>query len=74
MKKKILMVGILTAFAFLGCTEDEIVKPSYYSTPVISKTTNSFAYTLSADYYTQTIDFDRFTGKLNIALAKNSGN
>ena len=74
MEKKILMVGILTAFTFWGCTEDEIVKPSYYNTSVISKTTNAFVYTILAAYYTQTIDFDRFTGKLNIALAKNSGN
>lgn len=137
MKKKFLLVGVLAAFIFFGCAEDEIVKPSYYNTPVISKTTNAFAYTLLADYYTQTatydlnfnsdslafsliitnyfsgignleltdtsgaviyseilqgnkvisfvetnpgipkflhVDFDHFTGKLNIALAKSGGN
>lgn len=137
MKKKILLVGILTAFTFFGCTEDETLMPDYYNTPVVSKTINAFAYTLSADNYTQTatydlnftadslafsliitnyfsgignleikdtsgaiiysetlqgnkvisivednkgipnllhIDFDRFTGKINIALAKSGGN
>lgn len=58
MKKKILLVGILSAFSFFGCTEDEIVKPSYYNTPVISKTTNAFVYTLWADYYIQTATYD----------------
>ena len=137
MKKKLLLLVVLTSFYFFSCTEDESVNPGYYNTPVVSKTTNALAYTLLADYYTQTatydlnftsdslafsliitnyfsgignlelkdtsgaiiyseslqgnkvisftqanqgipkflhLDFDSFTGKINIALAKSSGN
>jgi hypothetical protein len=136
MKKKLLLVFLTLLVYLTGCTDDDVVNPGIYNTPVISKTTDALVYSLVADYYTQTagynlsftsdslaysliisnyfsgigslrikdstgaiiyqdtlqgntvlsftqydegipqkleIDFDRFTGTLNFALAKTSG-
>ncbi len=58
MKKVLLLLAILTVIYFAGCTDDEIVKPPYYNTPAMSKTTDAFAYTLTAEYFTSTAGYD----------------
>jgi hypothetical protein len=58
MKKELLIFLLALAFYLTGCTDDDSVNPSYYNTPVISKTTNAVAYSLIAEYYTQTAGYN----------------
>jgi hypothetical protein len=56
--KKVLFIFLLAFAVYLtGCTDDDI-NSSYYNTPVISKTTDALAYSLVADYYTQTAGYN----------------
>ena len=41
-----------------SCTEDETNNPGYYNTPVVSKTTDALAYSLVADYFTSTAEYN----------------
>lgn len=57
--KKALLIFLLVLTVYLtGCTEDETVNPGYYNTPVVSKRTDALAYTLVADYFTSTAEYD----------------
>lgn len=57
--KKVFLILLLSLTVYLtGCTDDETVNPSYYNTPVISKTTDALAYSLVADSYTQTAGYN----------------
>jgi hypothetical protein len=68
--KKILSFAFLAIAVFLvGCTEDEPSNPGYYNTPVVSKTTNAFAYSVSAEYYTSTAEYDLQFGSDSLAYS-----
>ena len=58
--KKVLFIFLLAFVLYLtGCTDDDDdINSSYYNTPVISKTTDALAYSLVADYYTQTAGYN----------------
>ena len=57
--KKELIIFLLTFAVYLsGCTEDETSNPGYYNTPVVSKTTDALAYSLVAEYFTSTAEYD----------------
>ncbi|MBE0550769.1 MAG: hypothetical protein IH619_00115 [Ignavibacterium sp.] len=58
--KKVLFIFLLAFAVYLtGCTDDDDdINSSYYNTPVISKTTDALAYSLAADYYTQTAGYN----------------
>ncbi len=54
-----LFIFLLAFVIYLtGCTDDDSVNSSYYNSPVISKTTDALAYSLVADYYTQTAGYN----------------
>ncbi len=57
MEKRFFTAGLFISILLFGC-KDEIVKPPDYNTPAVTKTTNAFAYTLTAEYYTQTATYD----------------
>jgi hypothetical protein len=58
--KKVLFIFLLAFAVYLtGCTDDDDdINSSYYNSPVISKTTDALAYSLVADYYTQTAGYN----------------
>lgn len=57
--KKVLSLFLLVLTVYIsGCTDDDSVNPSYYNSPVISKTKNALAYSLIAEYYTQTAGYN----------------
>jgi hypothetical protein len=58
MRHKILISLLVVAVYLTGCTEDETVNAPYYNTPVVTLTTNAFAYSLSAEYFTSTAEYD----------------
>ena len=58
MKNKLIISLLVISVYFTGCTDDDIVNQSYYNTPVISKTKNVVAYTLVANSYSSTAEYD----------------
>jgi hypothetical protein len=57
--KKVLIIFLLALAVYVtGCTEDETSNPGYYNTPVVSKTTDALAYSLVAEYFTSTAEYD----------------
>jgi hypothetical protein len=57
--KKVLFIFLLTFAVYLtGCTDDDDINSSNYNSPVISKTTNALAYSLVADSYTSSEEYD----------------
>lgn len=57
--KKGLIISLLVLTVYLsGCTDDDTVNPSFYNTPVISKTTDALAYSLVANSYSSTAEYD----------------
>lgn len=45
-------------FYLVGCTDDTALNPSNSNTPVVSKTSNAFSYTLASDFFTSIAEYD----------------
>lgn len=58
MRKVFLIFLSALAVYLTSCTEDETNNPGYYNTPVVSKTTDALAYSLVADYFTSTAEYN----------------
>lgn len=59
MKKGLLIFLFALTVYFTGCRDDDdSINPSYYNTPVISKTTNALAYSLVANSYSSAAEYD----------------